>query len=384
MQSIRPASKTAATPSAIQIEAPKQGLWKVPAVGLLALILGMLFAANALRALPVANEGYHELSRASALSGEARDQALKRSIALLTQAQRLQPDDVTITRHLAEAYLQSGQAMTATALLENAYRLAPSSLMLESELLIAYERAGSTDKVEALLKLRGPVANQLRDQGLRAAQQGNYSAAVSWYEQAATAGIDTLSSQAYLRYLILKDQGGVAQANPQLAAAIDADHGWAAPLDRFIAWYRWGEYQLAARQPAQALAALNEAEQTYVSANLNSPTYASLLRARGLAYDMQGRWQLGLQQYQLSAEQNPRFAWAWMSYGVSLYVHTSDRRAEALAAIDKALALEPQNPDLWKALLRMLATHSDGPLLKAYCLRAPAALVPSITACAGS
>ncbi|NJN18791.1 MAG: hypothetical protein HC822_22320 [Oscillochloris sp.] len=70
----------------------------------------------------------------------------------------------------------------------------------------------------------------------------------------------------------------------------------------------------------------------------------------------------------------PNYAWANMSYGLVLYELVPEQRADAVASIQQAFALEPENRDLWHGLLRMIGRLEATELREMYCAQIPSGI----------
>jgi tetratricopeptide (TPR) repeat protein len=287
-------------------------------------------------------------------------------------------------RHLARAYLATGDTDRAVVLLEQAYRANPTSPLVLQELMDAYEQHGNLRAADSVRRLQGVDVAAMQQKGEQASLGGRYAEALTWYERAARAGVDITASRGYVTFLQLKAAGQEARAYEALAAGVAVDSGWAGPTDRFLAWYRWGEHLLAIGRKADAIAALNRAERAYPASSHMIGVYSALYRTRGLAYDATGNWLSAISDMERSIATNPRYAWARMSYGILLYRRAPARRSEALSAFDTALQLEPANGDLWRALLTLLSTDpASADLRNHYCGRAPGAVAAAVTALCG-
>ncbi|MBX0330771.1 tetratricopeptide repeat protein [Oscillochloris sp. ZM17-4] len=111
------------------------------------------------------------------------------AIVIFEQSRRYHPDDLTILRRLADAYLTAGHNKEALSVLQEAFRLQPQDLVTQQALAEAYEVVGDTDAADAIWTSQGLRADRLLQLGRSYAAVGSYDEAMAWYQRALRAGL---------------------------------------------------------------------------------------------------------------------------------------------------------------------------------------------------
>lgn len=298
------------------------------------------------------------------------------TIRQLESARQWHAQDALLYRRLAQAYQLDGRLEDALTALERAKALQPNSLLISIDLATVYLRVNNIAMAAKVLQDAGVPTAFLIEHANRLWQAKDYTGLTQYLQLIDINGEDTFSSRQFIAAQLAIQQGDQSVEWALLSEAVTADRGWIATSMRSWAFVRYAEALIRQKRFNEALAALETALVT-TQGVFSSRDLGTVYRLRGLAFQGIGDTTRAEADFMQAVTLAPDFGWGWMSLGVLRYT----TRGEGWAEIDRALALEPTNRDLWNYLLAVLQTARDDQKVAWYCSQAVQLEIAIDTAC---
>lgn len=303
-----------------------------------------------------------QLERAIAQNDHA---LLQRAISQLEQPSFWQTSETLRYRRLGQGYIYSGRVTDAIKSLEQARALQPDSLLIGSELVTAYLSINNVLMAAQVFRDVGMPSTFLTAHAYRLWKEQEYFDLEKYLQIIEINGEDMFSSRQFVAAQLARLQDDKATESVLLHEAVTADHGWLSTSMRSWAFVRYAEALIQQKQFDAALQVINTALTTTEGA-FSKQDMSAVYRLRGLAFQGIGDIPNAESDLKQAVVLEPTYGWGWMSLGALHYTI----RGEGFAEVDRALALEPTNRDLWSYWLAVLAAKRDVQKLAWYCVQA--------------
>ncbi len=303
------------------------------------------------------------------------------AIAPLEHAAELRPADAGSAALLADAYIAAGKRDRAISASSKAARLEPRGAEHHHRLATLYTEAGRLQEARAALMTAITLQANRPDWHVQMAQicagMGMHEAARNALRRAITLAPDQPSYRYELARL-LADQGQEeeARATLQEVVAQAPERGeWRSELGRLYAHLgdhesALSEYEASVQyspDQVQAWLTLADAQAKTVGSQAALETIeraitrfgddVDLHAAAGALLEQQGMTETATWHYHRAVEADPQRAEPWWRLGRSL-IH-QEKPAEALAALEQALSLDPRAAQAHALKAQLLATSGD-------------------------
>lgn len=354
------------------------------------LILGIfLIGFRPISGLVLEQQGFHLISKAAVtaessnsgiacLNGELEEiQAVEwvnRAVSLLNKALTYRPNNAHLHYRLGQAYCYAGDYQEAVALLSESYHLRSSNYLSSLELGFALERtcppSGYCENgynTEAAWKTAGVTSGAVIANGDRARKNKKFDEAIKWYERAQILGTDLRSLIAYTKYEEAINLGNEEESREWLEKAVEIDSGWLDDRNRFFGWYRLGRLLYSQGNYPRSESILEQAIDKYPGNGWGVEYYSEAYRLLGIAIARQDRINEGLEYLEYSVEVNPLNTWAYLSYGVYLYLSDHSLKYQAESEFSEALRLAEGNQYVWASIITFWQRQEEWDQVKNLC-----------------
>lgn len=298
------------------------------------------------------------------------------TIRQLESARQWHAQDALLYRRLAQAYQFDGRLEDALTALEQAKALQPDSLLISIELATAYLRVNNIAMAAKALQDAGVLTSFLIEHANRLWQDKDYTGLTQYLQLIEINGEDTFSSRQFIAAQLARQQGDQVAEWALLSEAVTADRGWITTSMRSWAFVRYAEVCIRQKRFNEALAALETVLAT-TQGIFSLRDLGMVYRLRGVAFQGIGDTTQAEADLLQAVTLAPDLGWGWMSLGILRYT----THGEGWDEIDRALALEPTNRDLWNYLLAVLQTARDDQKVAWYCSQATQLQIPLNTVC---
>lgn len=297
------------------------------------------------------------LSRANSALGLAyfAEEELDAAIAAFEQAIALNENNAFAYVHLARALYAEDENNLARArtLTTEAAELAPDDADVWRNIVSFWVFVNQPAEVDRFCQLASSeILDALGD--------------LCWY------GTLVSSSESFFEFSRLFSSDPVA-AHTALEAAITTDRGWSDEEQRFTAWYYWGLWLVQQQEAEQAAAAFEKA--TVVAPDSITPRQLSeAYRHWGLTLGMLQQFDEGVLQAEAAIAADPTSPMPYVLKGQLLYRGDDSRIAESESAFDEAIALAPEDGNVWSTIAIFWLEQGQNDLSLQLCADLPESL----------
>jgi tetratricopeptide (TPR) repeat protein len=274
------------------------------------------------------------------------------TVAELTTALRLKPDNVESLATLANTFNQTGRPAEAVALCETALRLRPHAFdarcNLGTALVLTGRPANALPHLEEALRQRPGDALAWLWLGAAHLGAGRFDAAIQASEQALRAQPDLPDAWVNLGSAQLQ-LGHTTEAVAAYRTALRHDPAAA------DAWCNLGTIHLNQQH-------LDEAIRHYTTAIRHRPNYVEAINNLGTALLRSGRPADAILRYREAVRLRPDYVDGWLNLGIA-FAETGPP-AEAIASYQTALRLRPGDSFATQQLARLRAASAAPPAAK--------------------
>ncbi len=272
-----------------------------------------------------------------------------KATTLLEQAVKMNPEHYFARYNLGLAYAKTGDVAAAREQLEKAVHLEPNSAEAHFQLAAVLRSLSLPDEAKAQLILyqglmasrgQNDVAAAKANEARELLKKGEAQGAVELYRQA----IEKDSNDAHLYYdlAIALERAGDQQGELQaISKTIELDPTFAAAHNQL------GLLRMQAGKTV-------EGEKEFKTAIDLNPHEVEAHNNLGILYGQQDRDSEAAQLFRAAIENDPGYAPSYVNLAVALASQSKFKEAEA--ALEKALGLEPDNPQT-RALLTRVQTQ---------------------------